>query len=90
MNVFALAIESNISLSNSIVLANSPEEALDKLLHCLEMFDGEEIHLICGDVVLQRNQYYEGEAEDLRKQLERMFEQAVPELFAPGYFDGEE
>lgn len=87
--IVALAIESNISLSNSVVEAFSPDEAVEKLVRALEMFEGEEIHLICADV-LRGPGINDERAEQLRREVEGKFEQAVPELFAPGYFDGEE
>lgn len=89
MTIVALAIESNISLSNSVVVAYSPEKAVDKLVRCLDIMDGEEIHLICADVLPEEGVSDE-EANDFRAAVERLFEQAVPELFAPGYFGDEE
>lgn len=87
--IVSLAIESNISLSNSIVEAYGPDEAVEKLVHALEMFEGEEIHLICADV-LRGPGINDERAEQLRRAVENKFEQAVPELFAPGYFGDEE
>ena len=89
MTIAALAIESNISLSNLIVVADNPQEAVDKLVSSLEMFDGEEIHLVCGDV-LRDGTISDEDAEHFLREVERRFEQAVPELFAPGYFEGAE
>lgn len=89
MTIAALAIESNISLSNLIVVAENSQEAVEKLVRSLEMFEGEEINLICADV-LRDGTISDLDAEHFRHEVERGFEQAVPELFTPGYFEDAE
>lgn len=89
MTIAALAIESNISLSNLIVVADNPQDAVEKLVRSLEMFDGEEIQLICVDV-LRDGTISEEDAGHFRHEVERRFEQAVPELFVQGYFEDAE
>jgi len=87
--IVALAIESNISLSNCIVVADNPDDAVEKLIAGLEMFQGEEICLICADVL--RSPTLDGQqAEEFRRTVEVLFEESVPELFTAGYFAEEE
>lgn len=88
MTIVALAVETSHNLHNSIVVADSPEDAAAQLHLNLALEEGEVIFLLCADVLLP-----DGSNEDPQEYSNAvldLFEQTAPELFADGYFEDAE
>lgn len=84
MNVIAIAIETTHSLNGSVERVKTPQEAVKSFVRDLKMEDGEWITLILATVLDDEHTTKE-QALELQKEVERLFEAAVPELFHPQY-----
>lgn len=88
MNIVGLAIETNMGLINSVIIADSPDDAVEQYVGHLEFEDGEVINYICADAKIDGEVSHR--SHQFARDVEALFESAVPQLFTEGYFPEED
>ena len=84
MTIVSLAIETNFSLNNAVVQYDTPEEAAKRFIKDLTLEEGEVITMILAST-LDDGIIKPEEGQQFAREVELIFEAAVPEWFAEGY-----